>query len=299
MLVSPVEKKAYMEASPAQRETTRKLLCTLLALLRAQSLSYQTSHWQATGDAFYGDHLLFQRLYESVGAQIDGLAEKIVGYLGNEPVGMSLQAPLISHFGLRWAAVSCPHKRGLLSEKDCQASIKAAYDGIKAAQAMTLGLDDWLMATANAHDENVYLLQQVRKAPHGKAAALVEGWASKIAVEQVAPSAEDAFRPNPRKEEVREFAESQAISNSPEIAEEAVQDDNFDISPAEAVADANEAPLTPDEIEDLPGGEEVSTLNRYVVESEDPATEEAAEFNRQKMAHWLDQIETRSSDEKA
>ena len=52
-----------------------------------------------------------------------------------------------------------------MSEKDLQASLKQAYDAIKQVKAMTLGLDDWIMATANDHDENEYLLQQALAQP--------------------------------------------------------------------------------------------------------------------------------------
>ena len=38
----------------------------LLACLRAQYWMYQQSHWQVMGPEYYGNHLLFERLYESV-----------------------------------------------------------------------------------------------------------------------------------------------------------------------------------------------------------------------------------------
>ena len=300
-MVNPREKQAFMEASPAQREVVRRLLCNLLALLRAQSLSYQSSHWVVMGDSFYGDHLLFQRLYESVGDQIDQLAEKLVGYLGPQSVALAHQAPIIAQYSLRWAPIECNHRRGLQSERDCQDAIKLAYDGIKAAQAMTLGLDDWLMATANAHETNQYLLQQVLTQPPGRVASFVEAWV-KRAQEQAAPSAEPHFRPNPRKEEVLEFAETGAITNIPEVAAEASKDDNLDISKATAVAEAEEAPPTPTEIVEMPGGEAMSTLNRYVVESEDTEADKAALDiqnpqlvpNSQRLASWLQEIERNS-----
>ena len=35
-----------------------------LDLLRALSLLHHTHHWQTMGSQFYGDHLLYQRLYD-------------------------------------------------------------------------------------------------------------------------------------------------------------------------------------------------------------------------------------------
>jgi hypothetical protein len=82
-----------------------------------------------------------------------------------------------------------------------------------------------------------------------------------------APSAEHQFFDNPEKREVREFAQTDAISNSPEVAGEAARTDVLDESPQEAVNEAREAPPTPDEIVGEPGGEALSTLNRYIVET--------------------------------
>tara|TARA_R110000824_G_scaffold82526_2_gene206882 strand:- start:205 stop:1080 length:876 start_codon:yes stop_codon:yes gene_type:complete len=171
------EKQAFLDASPAQRGVVKQHLCNVLGILRAQSLSYQTSHWQVVGDAFYGNHLLFERLYGSVQEQIDQLAEKIVGYLDGDAVSLKPQLIKIAFYAGRWSFIDCHHERGIKAEKDCQAAIKAAYDGIKANGSMTLGLDDWLMATANAHDANAYLLQQSLTQPPERTASLVGAWA--------------------------------------------------------------------------------------------------------------------------
>jgi DNA-binding ferritin-like protein len=152
---------AYLEASPDQKKLVDRYMCGVLAVLRAQYLSYQTSHWQVVGGSFYGNHLLFERLYKSVQDQVDELAEKIVGYVGIEAVELAAQLEKIHLMCGSWGRISCHHKRGIQSEADLQAALKIAYDTIKGAGMMTLGLDDWLLATANAHEENTYLLQQV------------------------------------------------------------------------------------------------------------------------------------------
>lgn len=417
------DKQAYMNATPMQREVVRRLLCDVLGCLRAQYLSYQTSHWQVVGQSFYGNHLLFQRLYESVQKQVDELAEKLVGYLGREVVGLDPQIKHISAYTMRWSQIDCHHKRGLQSEADLQAALKRAYDGIKQVNAMTLGLDDWIMATANAHEENEYLLQQaltpvpgqkqagkafrlttkeINRAdevvnmngetrrytiitrpqadggvlvaaidvdtgkPWGPTAPQVVkspnrvdreitnilrwidkmGWTSGMAssgrmrsklafnkynpddllaalvdilekyelddaVDEVkkitrtvqtawrgrertasgAPSAEGVFYDNPEKKEVLEFAQTGAISNNPEVAATAAGEEHLDVPEAVAVEEAEEAPPTPTEIVEEPGGAAVSTLNRLVVQSEDPDAARAAEINRVRMAAWLRELD--------
>lgn len=270
------EKKAYLNATPMQREVVRRLLCDVLGCLRAQYLSYQTSHWQVVGQSFYGNHLLFERLYSSVLLQIDALAEKLVGYLGRDAVDLDYQIRTIASYTVRWTQIDCHHKRGLQSEADIQAALKRAYDGIKQVKAMTLGLDDWIMATANAHEENEYLLQQALTPVPGQ---------------KQAATAEEMFRFNPERREVLEFAETGAISNSPEIAAAASEEDQLDVPEKEAVEKAEEAPPTPTEIKEQPGGEALSTLNRLVVDSEDADAAKAAEINRARMAAWLMELD--------
>lgn len=166
------DKQAFLDATPMQKEVTLKHLTLVLAVLRAQYLSYQTSHWQVVSGTFYGNHLLFERLYKSVQDQVDQLAEKLVGYLGGEAVDLLPQMKHMLGCVIRWGAYSCHHKRGIASEAELQAVVQEAYDAIKVAGTMTLGLDDWLMATANQHEENTYLLQQaVTPVPGEKQAA--------------------------------------------------------------------------------------------------------------------------------
>jgi DNA-binding ferritin-like protein len=133
----------------------------LLALLRAQYWSYQHSHWTVRGDAYYGNHLLFQRLYESVQTQIDGLAEKMVGTYGISAINSEDLLGMFLYWNERWDVVDCLHRRGLTSEKDLQEVIQDTYEDLKDAGEISLGMDDFLMAVANDHETNQYLLQQV------------------------------------------------------------------------------------------------------------------------------------------
>lgn len=89
---------------------------------------------------------------------------------------------------------------------------------------------------------------------------------------QQAPSAEKAFFDNPLTKSVREFAESKAISNDTETAKRSVQNaDGTQVtdSPKEAQKDALLAPPPPSEIKEKPGGKEFSTLNQFVVDTEE------------------------------
>jgi len=87
----------------------------------------------------------------------------------------------------------------------------------------------------------------------------------------VAPSAESYFFHNPENREVREFNRSEAISNNPSVAVEAVKDyESPDRSVSKARGEARKAPPTPSEIQREPGGAEFSTLNRYLIQTDQP-----------------------------
>ena len=154
------EKMESKKACGACDEKLTHFLGHILAALRAQSMMYQTAHWQTSGPHYYENHLLFERLYGSVIAQIDGLAEKIVGLAGVHGVELVPQAAKVLAYAQRWSKISDFHEQGLASEKDLQKLLRVSYDTLKAEGKLTLGLDDWLMATASEHETNLYLLQQ-------------------------------------------------------------------------------------------------------------------------------------------
>ena len=141
---------------------TQRLLTQLLSILRAAHWSHWTTHWQVKGVPQYGDHLLFERLYTGMTDEIDGLAEKCVAYFGPESVdaldSVANSARVIaSYYGMSGAD---PIKRALVIEQQIQNAVALSYTRIKDSGEMTLGLDDFLMATANAHETNIYLLRQ-------------------------------------------------------------------------------------------------------------------------------------------
>lgn len=89
--------------------------------------------------------------------------------------------------------------------------------------------------------------------------------------EGAAPSAEHWFFDNPEKRETREFAETGALSNLPATAGKAVREfEAPDRTVGEAKQEAKIAPPPPLKIEKKPGGKQFSTLNRFLVETEQP-----------------------------
>ncbi len=137
------------------------LLKELLAFLRAQSWLLLNLHWTVKGTDFYELHLLFERLYGALGGQIDGLAEKIVGYYGVEAVEMNDSMSRAQKWLKEWKGEAVD--AALSSEKQLQTLIRQTYEAMKEKKELSLGLDDFLMALASDHETHLYLLGQVKK----------------------------------------------------------------------------------------------------------------------------------------
>jgi len=89
-----------------------------------------------------------------------------------------------------------------------------------------------------------------------------------------AGSSEGFFFDNPDKRSVREFVESRALTNEKDVSEVAL--DCYDLafkSQREERRDLLRTPNTPNENLEKPGSKEFSTLNRFVVKTEQPSAD--------------------------
>jgi DNA-binding ferritin-like protein len=245
----------------------------LLSMLQAQHMMYLHHHWTSIGQSAYGNHLLFQRLYESVHEDIDGLAEKLVGFFGNSSVDLHRQSTWVVQHISRWSD-SCPFRMSAKSEADIQTAFRSAYERIKDVGAMTLGLDDFIMASANKHETNQYLLQQVMQDPSSPKTASVVGQRFKAPV-AIAPPANAWFFPNPEFRETREFVQSKALSNDKSTAAIAARE--MDMSVKKEMKLVDQTPPTPSEIiQTTPLASQLSTLSRVVIDSTDVQSKDAS-----------------------
>jgi len=163
---------AYYDTGPqgvGGTEEPYELLTYLLAGLRAINMLHQTAHWQTRGGHFYGDHQLFERLYEESLPGIDGVAERVIGLTGDSAkVSLCTQAPLIAqvvqvmHQGDPDPAPDAEKlvKLSLWAETLLIGGLTAGKKKIDEAGALTEGLDDLLQGIASTHETFVYLLKQ-------------------------------------------------------------------------------------------------------------------------------------------
>lgn len=134
-------------------------LLHLLSALRAAHWAHWTSHWQAQGTPFYGDHLMLARIYEAIEDEIDTLAEKVVGEFGYMSVSPVEQMQRALHI-IEQHDNPDPIVRSLAIEDELQREIESVYRALKQADMLSLGLDDFIMGIANAHESHLYLLRQ-------------------------------------------------------------------------------------------------------------------------------------------
>lgn len=134
------------------------LLKEILAILRAQSWFFQSLHWQVKGSDFYQLHLLYERIYDSIEDEIDSLAEKIVSYFGSNAVDKMDQIKRATAWLNQWQGENI--STAIKSEKNLQSLLKYTYDTMNSRKELSLGLDDFLMSLASAHETNLYLLGQ-------------------------------------------------------------------------------------------------------------------------------------------
>ena len=152
---NPAAKNASADSAVAQQ-----LLAHLLACLRAAQQSHWTSHWQVQGTSFYADHQMFERFYGNLTVEIDALAEKMVAMFGEGAVALPPQMRWQAFLAAEWDEFDDIYYRAYHIEKFLQEHFLKTYEALKHLKQLTLGLDDYLMATSNEHETNQYLLGQ-------------------------------------------------------------------------------------------------------------------------------------------
>jgi DNA-binding ferritin-like protein len=144
-----------------------KVAALYIATLKAMALIHQHNHWTIKGISFYGDHLLFERLYQDTLDSLDLAAEKFIGLFGEEPVNYDLQVELLHKVQSKYSKLEgSPTEMSLAIVKDFIKFSRDAYNCFEEEGKMSLGLDDMIMAISSKCEESVYLLQQILNGKH-------------------------------------------------------------------------------------------------------------------------------------
>lgn len=149
--------KNYIQYLLEERIDIQKLSSSILSFLRALNLHYHNAHWETSGNDYYGNHLLFQRLYEEIEDVIDDWAEQMIGTYGTCSVSLlnqfqDMQFPIYGN-----AKEECYHKKSLYIVNFIQDKLERLYNDFS---NKSLGWDDIITGTSKALDKHKYLLQQ-------------------------------------------------------------------------------------------------------------------------------------------
>ena len=140
-------------------DPVRMVLVELLCRLHALYSIHRSAHWQVVGEPYYGDHLLFQRLYKVLDAEIDKLAERMVYVIGPDTVDADLIVRAQCDMVLDWTyEESCPYARATAAEEGLVDCTERAMSALEDSNHLTLGWEDFLGAVAAQHEEHLYLL---------------------------------------------------------------------------------------------------------------------------------------------
>jgi hypothetical protein len=132
-----------------------KALIEVLATLLALRDLAQEAHWTAEGANFYGDHLLYERLYDKLDKPIDKLAEMLVARFGPTAVGVAVRSRSLELLASREDLADA--QRLLLLEAHLLDAIREALPPFE-ADPRGLGVADFLVGLAGDREEAKYLL---------------------------------------------------------------------------------------------------------------------------------------------
>jgi len=141
-------------------------LSVALVHLKYLAALHQNHHWTSMGDPYYGDHLLFERLYGGVVEEIDLVAEKAIGLGCTGNVDLQLiHSQLLKLITGAGSATMIPQstdlaKKSLMAEMNFLTAMTHLYNSIEEMGLMTPGLSNMLEGICDKHEGHVYLLKQ-------------------------------------------------------------------------------------------------------------------------------------------
>ena len=168
----------------------KSYLLEYVAHLRALHLWFHSAHHVTKGASFAGDHVdLYGKIYTEIQEEIDGAIEKAVGVTNDEDLACPLKITenalaIMEEFecppGKKGSEIAA---KGLEFEKAYVEFLEHLFKVLETKDLLSLGMNDQLAASANKHEEYVYLLQQrvksARTMPESQEKAntvLKEGW---------------------------------------------------------------------------------------------------------------------------
>ena len=141
-------------------------LAVLVNATRALAMLHKANHWRTRGNVYYADHLLFDRLSNSVEEDVDSLAERLVGLGDGALVEPSTAASQTDKF-LRDAFISTADMEpdgfiaaSLAAEVFYLDLVDVVTFSLESKGKLSRGTDNLLAGVSDKHEGLVYLLKQ-------------------------------------------------------------------------------------------------------------------------------------------
>lgn len=143
-------------------------LGVLLAFLNAVYRIHQSNHWRCGGVGFYGDHLMFQKLYEKMADEIDTVAERAIGKGDTQIVDPMTQSRM-QHSVCQWICGIYGSEGdsardyialSLAAEECLMSAIEMSRISMQNSGCITTGIENMLDDLADAHESSQYLLRR-------------------------------------------------------------------------------------------------------------------------------------------
>lgn len=133
----------------------------LLAKVSTLLMYYETAHWQSKSSFFYQDHLLFERLYDSVEGEVDPIAEKAIGVTGDRSLVNPKKRLEFMSSTMSGLPTECEENiEFVIAALDLERSFVSYLDRLGKSSEISEGVRNLLAGMQDVHEGHIYLLQQ-------------------------------------------------------------------------------------------------------------------------------------------
>lgn len=143
------------------------LLLTYISCTRATEMWFHAAHHVTKGKGFAGDHdILYSKIYQTLGEDLDSLIEKGIGLYDNEELACPV---IISNLASKiMCKFESPSNKNdyeiatisLFVLNHHLEGLEHLYYTLTNSKDFTIGFDDLLQSLANVYERYIYMLKQ-------------------------------------------------------------------------------------------------------------------------------------------
>lgn len=123
-------------------------------------IHYHRLHVVAKGANFYGDHKMYQKIYEGFQDYIDGWKEILVLLYDEQAINEIDTTEAATLWEKKWAACASDADFAIQPEIDLLTTLTSVTNSLPKDSILTLGIVNFLSAAAQAENSNLYRLKR-------------------------------------------------------------------------------------------------------------------------------------------